>query len=177
MGVDLIFVVRELSNLEVLLKPVFNLQDLSHLISHEHGNFRSQYEDVSGKVGARRLGYNVTVVPPGKKACPFHNHHINEELFLILEGEGELRFGSDRYPLKVHDVVACPPGGRDVAHQILNTGQTDLKYLAISTRDPYDIVEYPDSNKILSMVGTYEDRKLRHIGTMDHATDYFEGEK
>jgi uncharacterized cupin superfamily protein len=36
-------------------------------------------------------------------------------MFLILEGEGELRFGDKRYPIRKHDVIACPPGGPEVA--------------------------------------------------------------
>ena len=59
-------------------------------------------------------------MPPGKVQCPFHNHHAEEEMFFILEGEGELRFGAERYPLRKNDIIACPPGGPDVAHQIIN---------------------------------------------------------
>ena len=43
-------------------------------------------------------------------------------MFFILDGEGELRFGDKRYPLRRHDIIACPPGGPEVAHQIINTG-------------------------------------------------------
>ena len=46
---------------------------------------------------ARKLGYNLTVLPPGKAQCPFHSHRGEEEMFLILEGEGELRFGDQRH--------------------------------------------------------------------------------
>ena len=45
-------------------------------------------------------------------------------MFLILEGEGDLRFGDRRYPLRRHDVIACPPGGPSVTHPIINTGTT-----------------------------------------------------
>ena len=52
--------------------------------------------------------YNLTVVPPGKTACPFHNHRVQEEMFFILEGTGLLRFGDREYPLRPHDVIAAP---------------------------------------------------------------------
>lgn len=54
-------------------------------------------------------------------------------MFLILEGEGELRFGDERYPIRKYDVIACPTGGPEVAHQIINTGATTMRYLALST--------------------------------------------
>ncbi len=69
-------------------------------------------------------------------------------MFLILEGEGELRFGQLRYPLRAMDVIACPPGGAEVAHQIINTGLGPLRYLAVSTLAPIELAEYPDSGKI-----------------------------
>ena len=49
-------------------------------------------------IGARRLGYKLTILPPGKAQCPFHSHRGEEEMFLILEGTDELRFGNQRYP-------------------------------------------------------------------------------
>ncbi|HEX9102459.1 MAG TPA: cupin domain-containing protein, partial [Polyangia bacterium] len=115
------------------MKPVLNLDELE-LQSHEQGPFAARFSPVGEKIGARLLGYNVTAIPPGKKAVPFHNHRNNEEVFLILDGEGTLRFGDRTYPLRKHDIVACPPGGREVAHQIINTGTTELRYLALGTR-------------------------------------------
>jgi len=158
------------------MKPVINLDEPGEMTEHEHGSFHGKYVDIGGKIGAKRLGYNLTVVPPGKKVCPFHNHRINEEMFLVIEGEGLLRFGDQEYPVKKHDVIACPPGDRSVAHQILNTGDSELKYLALSTLDPYEIAEYPDSNKMMSMVGTHAKMELKHVSKADQSVDYFEGE-
>ena len=70
-------------------------------------------------------------------------------MFLILDGTGELRFGSQRYPLRPMDVVACPTGGPEVAHQIINTGTVDLRYLALSTVVDIETCQYPDSGKIM----------------------------
>ncbi len=96
---------------------------------------------------------------------------------MILEGEGTLRFGEQEYPIKAQDVIACPPGGREVAHQIINTSEHDLKYFCLSTNEPVDICEYPDSNKVLSMSGESGNRTFRHISKMDDAVDYYTDEK
>lgn len=48
---------------------------------------------VSRQMGAAKLGFNITVIPPGKRAYPFHNHQINEEMFFIFEGAGSIRMG------------------------------------------------------------------------------------
>jgi uncharacterized cupin superfamily protein len=158
------------------MKPYLNLDELRDFETFEKGPFGEKCSGVSNKIGAEKLGYSVTILQPGKKVCPFHNHRINEEMFLILEGTGTLRFGEQEYPLKKHDIIACPPGGREVAHQIINTGKSDLKYLCLSTNEPYDICEYPDSNKVMSMVGEPGKRTFKHISKMEQEVDYFESE-
>ena len=102
---------------------------------------------LSELLGAKRLGYNISAVPPGKAAYPLHSHRVNEELFLVLAGEGELRVGETIYPLRQGDLIGCPPGGPETAHQIRNTGASELRYLAVSTQDSPEICDYPDSGK------------------------------
>ena len=125
-------------------KPIMNLDEVAFDDVEENGKYTSSRGRIGALIGARKLGYNLTVVPPGKAQCPFHCHHGEEEMFLILEGEGELRFGDQRYPIRKHDVIACPQGGPEVAHQIINTGATTLRYLALSTMSEVDTCEYPE---------------------------------
>ena len=75
------------------------------------------------------------MVPPGKKAWPYHAHHVNEELFIILEGEGMLRIGGAEHPVKVGDVIArpaypSPPGGDLAARRLryISRAETSLDY-------------------------------------------------
>lgn len=115
------------------------------------GEARERYEPrvgmVGALVGARNLGCNLIALPPGKRAFPFHNHRANEEMFVVLEGTGEVRIGDRCYPLRAGDVISCPAGGPERAHQIINTSSAELRYLAISTKHTPDIIEYPDSGK------------------------------
>ena len=90
-----------------MTKPLINLDEVTFDDVEENGIYTSSRALFSASIGAKKLGYNLTVLPPGKVQCPFHNHHGEEEMFLILEGEGELRFGDQRYPLRKHDVIAC----------------------------------------------------------------------
>jgi uncharacterized cupin superfamily protein len=129
------------------MKPFINLFDLNDFISQEEGPFQERYAAISEMIGAKKLSYSFAIIPPGKKMCPFHNHRINEELFIIIEGRGLLRFGDDSYEVKPFDVIACPAGDRSVAHQIINTSESDLKYFCLSTNEPYDICEYPTQIK------------------------------
>ena len=154
-----------------------NLDEVVFDDVEENGLYTSSRGQVSRHIGAKTLGYNLTVLPPGKAQCPFHSHHGEEEMFLILEGEGELRFGSQRYPVRKHDVIACPPGGPDVAHQIINTGVKTMRYLALSTLVAIDACEYPDSQKISILVGQTGEAGVRKLFRAENTAEYYDREK
>jgi uncharacterized cupin superfamily protein len=136
-----------------------------------------RWGEIASRIGARKLGYNLTVIAPGKLACPFHNHRVLEEMFFILEGTGELRLGDSRYPLRQGDIVACPPGGPETAHQIINNGDVELRFLAVGTKGATDVCEYPDSGKYSVLEPTLApDQPFRVIGRHDAVVDYWDGE-
>jgi len=158
------------------MKPLMNLDEVAFDDVEENGKYTSSRGQISDRIGAKQLGYNLTVVPPGKTQCPFHSHRGEEEMFFILEGEGELRFGAERYPIRAHDVIACPTGGPEVAHQIINTGATTMRYLSVSTRSDLDACEYPDSGKVLVVSGRYGERGLRKMFRGENTVDYYDRE-
>jgi uncharacterized cupin superfamily protein len=155
-------------------KPTINLSELT--FESDGPGWPGRTAQVAKRIGARKLGYNVSVCPPGKTVCPFHNHRVNEEMFFVLEGEGKLRFGPDEYPLRKGDFVACPPGGRENAHQMINTGKTDLVYIALSTKIPEEICEYPDSDKVGVFVGDHGKMELRQLFRAGNQVPYLDGE-
>lgn len=124
---------------------------------------------------ARKLAAGVNVVPPGKRACPYHLHHAQEEMFVILEGEGTLRVAGEFLPVKAGDIVVIPPGP-EYPHQLINTSSGLLKYLAIGTTDEPEICEYPDSGKYLAEVGVATAHPFGVIGRRGDKVDYWEGE-
>jgi len=165
-----------------MVQPVVNLADVP-LKSHQHGvHFEAQMGAIAPLLGAKKLGCRLTVLPPGKKAFPFHSHYVNEELFLVLEGEGTLRLGDRHIPLRPYDVVCCPPGGPETAHQIINTSEGNLRYLCISTMEQPDVMEYPDSGKFGVFVGSppggdKAQRTVEIFSPHDAAIDYWLNEK
>lgn len=160
-----------------MVKPIMNLDEVEFDDVEENGIYTSSRGRISDHIGAKKLGFNLTVLPPGKIQCPFHSHHGEEEMFLILEGEGELRFGDQRYPIRQHDVIACPPGGPDVAHQIINTGTKTMRYLALSTLVELEACEYPDSGKISIVAGNRGEKGLRKMFRAENTVDYYDRER
>ena len=170
-------------------KPIINIADVelqprpaAYAATGEAAErFDAQVGMIGSVLGAQKLGYNITAIPPGKRAFPFHNHRVNEEMFFILEGSGEIRIGHERYPIRQGDIIACPPGGAETAHQIINTSNAELKFLAISTAQSPEICEYPDSGKfsIWAEFPTDTDGKpqgFRYVGRAADSIDYWDGE-
>lgn len=161
------------------VKPVINIADVP-LRENAHGEaFKAMIGSFGDKIGSTGIGCMLHVVPPGKRAFPFHNHHFSHELFVVLEGEGEYRFGQATYPIKAGDVLAAPAGGQEVAHQIINTGNGEMKYLGLSTKGTTEVVEYPDSGKFaVSSRSDWATGKggVRYVGRVQSSLDYWDGE-
>ncbi len=163
--------------------PVINIhQQQTHEFAPENSSrFGANMARMTSALGLEGIGCKFVTVQPGKRAYPFHNHLANDELFVILEGSGTYRLGDQEYSLAADDLCAAPRGGPDTAHQIINTGDAPLRYLAISTRNDPEIVEYPDSDKFAAIaIGSgsgFVDAHLRFIGRKENSMDYFEGEE
>jgi uncharacterized cupin superfamily protein len=96
--------------------------------------------------GSVTTGLQHVEAAPGKLSAPQHCHSAEEEIFVVLDGEGELLLGAEEIPVGPGHVVARPPG-TGVAHAF-RAGEGGLTYLAYGTREPNDICWYPHSRKI-----------------------------
>jgi uncharacterized cupin superfamily protein len=162
---------------------ILNIDNLEYMEWGHGDRFAAKFALISRRLGAQGLGYNLTVVPPGKTAFPLHNHRVNDEMFFIVEGSGEVRIGDERFSIRQGDVLGFPPGGPETAHQIINTSAAELRYLAVSTEMSPEVAEYPDSDKkavIMELEGETESGLPNMWRLMmkseDTQVDYWEGE-
>jgi uncharacterized cupin superfamily protein len=142
---------------------------LEHFVKGD--KFESRSVRVGRLLGAKDLGYSYDVVPPGKRSCPFHSHSAEEEMFFIVRGEGTLRYGDETRKIRAGDVICCPTGGPETAHQIVNDSDAELAYLSVSTMMAAEVCQYPDSKK----VGAYGEG-VRHMTPAGADVDYWAGE-
>ncbi len=161
-------------------KPVVNIADLPLENWSKGSRYAAADARIGPMIGVKDLGISYSEVPPGKSSCPFHNHHVEDEIFIILEGEGTYRFGPKTYPIKAGDVLGAPAGGAETAHQIINTGTVPLRYYGISTMSVADVCEYPDSGKFgvfsRSTRNPYDPTTVRHLDRLGESLDYWDGE-
>ena len=96
--------------------------------------------------GSVSTGLQHVTVDPGKCATTQHCHSAEEEIFVVLEGDGVLRLDDDETPVHAGHVISRR-AATGVAHQ-LRAGPDGLVFLAYGTREPNDICWYPRSRKI-----------------------------
>lgn len=164
-----------------MTRPILRPADLP-LTTQAHGDaFEARFAAIAAPLGARRLGARYVEIPPGRKGWPHHCHHANDELFVILEGAGTLRYGDETHAVSAGDVVVCPAGGPETAHQLIAGPTEPLRYLAVSSMHDPDVMEYPDSGKVTVFAGAAPggDKAARRLSLTlraADAVDYWDGE-
>jgi uncharacterized cupin superfamily protein len=124
------------------------------------------------------LGLSVYELPPGQTQCPYHFHHGNEELILVLRGRPTLRTPEGEEPLEAGDVVHFPRGAAG-AHQVVNRTGDPARYVVADAHVSPELVEYPDSGKLAAMARTESQRggPIWTVHRLAGEVDYFDGER
>ena len=86
---------------------------------------------------------DYAVIPPGASIGE-HRHGGNEEIYLVLEGEGEMTLDGARFPVGPGSVVVNRPGG---VHGLRNTGRGDLRIFVVEVRLPGAAIDPEESEK------------------------------
>jgi uncharacterized cupin superfamily protein len=144
---------------------VVNIENVK-LVEREHSASLIRERDLGRAAGSVRTGLSHLTIPASREGWPPHCHAAEEEIFVVLGGEGTLRLGDDEHPVRPGHVVGRPPG-TGVSHSF-RAGGSDLVYLAYGTREPNDIAYYPRSGKV----------SLRGVGVMGRIEPlgYWDGE-
>lgn len=160
-------------------KPIINIDELEYKSFGQGEKFQADRAPVSPQIGARKLGYAVVRLQPGKRAWPYHSHHVAEEMFFILSGTGMLRHAGEEYPVRAGDFI-CSPADPQQPHQIVNDSDDELTYIALSNEMKTDVMLYPDSGKYGVWHGDSSDMQAPGnflvFARKESAVDYWDGE-
>jgi uncharacterized cupin superfamily protein len=130
------------------------------------------------RVRAGMLAVGVFELLPRQTQCPYHFHHGNDELLIVLRGTPTLRTPDGERDLQPGDAVPFP-AGKDGAHQLYNGTDTPARYLIAARHVTPEVVEYPDSGKLAAMSYGESQRggPLATWHRFDDAVDFFDGEE
>lgn len=123
------------------------------------------------EMGSVKTGIRHAEVFPGKLNAPPHCHALEEEIFVVLEGDGELLLweedGVAEHPVREGSVVVRP-SSTGVAHAFRG-GAEGMSLLMYGPREPGEVCYYPRSGKVY-FIG------LELITRVGEQLDYWEGE-
>jgi mannose-6-phosphate isomerase-like protein (cupin superfamily) len=96
---------------------------------------QSQGQDVtpvlSGPPETVTMSSGFVVLEPGKSVGK-HSTQQNEELLVILDGEGQMTFSNgSKLALRANTALYCPP---ETEHNVTNTGKELLRYVYVVAR-------------------------------------------
>ncbi len=92
-----------------MAKVVINVADAETHTETSGEYFGYSMTELASALGAKAIGANLTRVPPGKAAFPFHHHYGNEEHFFVISGSGVLRANDDTHDIREHDYIVHWP--------------------------------------------------------------------
>jgi uncharacterized cupin superfamily protein len=107
---------------------------------------------VGAAAGSTELGCTLFELDPGGQAAPYHMHHGNEELLIVLDGKLELRTPGGRRELPRGAVVAFA-AGPDGAHSLRNRTDERARYVIVSTMRFPEVAEQLDTGTVLALTG------------------------
>jgi uncharacterized cupin superfamily protein len=137
--------------------------------SEGNGRYGGTFHEIGLLIGARKLGYQITTLPPGKRFCPLHAEDSEEELFIVWEGEAVIRTLRGKYTCRAGDIIAFPEG--DIGtHQVMNESDKPCRVFMLGREDLNGVAYYPDSNKL--NIGS----RKRLIVRAEPVLDYYDGE-
>ena len=96
--------------------------------------------------GSVRTGLNTFTQKPGAPYVP-HCHSAEEEIFVVLEGSGTFHAGAEAHDIRAGHAISRPPG-TGIPHRF-TAGPDGMTHLAYGTREPSDIVYYPEAGEIV----------------------------
>jgi uncharacterized cupin superfamily protein len=95
--------------------------------------------NVGDALGSVTTGMRHIEIAAGAESYPHHSHSAEEEIFVVLEGDGALALGDDEHAVRAGHVVSRP-AGTGVAHSFVADAR--------GIRDPNDMCWYPRSGKL-----------------------------
>lgn len=124
-----------------------NIYEDSWDATEDHPGFEWQRMRLARRLGGEKLGASVYLIDPGQKSFPYHFHHANEEMLIVLEGSVTVRTPEGEQVAEKGDATIFNVGPSG-AHQVINHTDTMARVLIMSTMIHPEVAEYPDSGNI-----------------------------
>ena len=119
-------------------------------VRDEPRGFRAKRTYLARTLGAEQLGVSLWEIEARESNMPYHAHHANEELLIVISGTPTLRTLDTERKLAPGDCVLFPRGQ---AHQLINRSSASVRFLFVAPLNHPEIIELPDTDRIAVFAG------------------------
>jgi uncharacterized cupin superfamily protein len=123
-----------------------NVYDDAFDVEREREGVSERLTNLGHALGTALLGATVFEVEPGY-AGPYHLHHGNEELLLVLDGTPTVRTPAGERELRRGD-VAFFARGPDGLHAVANRSDQPARFILFSSKVHPDLTERPEEGLV-----------------------------
>ena len=113
------------------------VRNIAGLPRHPMGERGEQIPLVSEAIGARHVDVHINVLRPSGPDGRYHYHPDSENIYVVLQGTGQLVAEGREYTLEKDDVVFIPPGAR---HSLSARGDREFVIIEIYAPVPVKFV-------------------------------------
>jgi uncharacterized cupin superfamily protein len=146
--------------------------------TQDHPGYEWHRIRLGRRLDGEMLGASIYVLGPGQRSFPYHLHHANEEMLIVIEGTVHVRTPEGEQEAGKGDAMLFRQGPSG-AHQVINRSDSEARILMVSTMVEPEIAEYPDSGNIGVFAGMAPgaDSRSSLAKFIDGSAevDYFEG--
>ncbi len=117
-------------SIDSIEKRHFTFEDIAFDNVIAHGGHRPilTRRVLEAKMGTAINFLDFTILPAGSDIGVHTHDHDNEEMYIIISGQGEMEVDGQRSSVGPGHVIVNRPGG---THGLKNTGRTDLYMVVI----------------------------------------------
>jgi uncharacterized cupin superfamily protein len=126
-----------------------NLYDNDWDVERERAGARERFLHVGRRAGGELIGATMFEVGPGYRG-PYHLHHGNEELVLVVDGTPTLRTPEGERELRPGDMELFVRGPAGL-HALENRSDASARFVVFSSMVDPDVTEQPETG----MVGVF----------------------
>lgn len=116
----------------------------THFLNPKAKRNNKSLGDLTGLTG---LGFHIITLEPGCDSTEYHVHHYQDECAYVLEGEGTVVIGDERFAIGPGDFIGYRARGKP--HMMINDGPNHrpLKCIVVGQRTAHEVGDFPKLGK------------------------------
>ncbi len=107
-----------------------NIGNLNSIKDFTNGNMKGKIF-LKDLIGSTSCEISITSIAPHTELPFFHSHKQNEEIYIILSGEGKFQVDDDVFPISEGSIIKVNPNGQ---RSMINNSDNDMVYIVIQAK-------------------------------------------